>query len=114
LQQLRKLADAERAKVTKQLALQIRQLPTAEREGLADALSNLATEGDLGRDTLQEVTNTLAQALAEQRGRPESYLDLARLVRCEHMRVSLNTRSSGTLWPNWKPTTRLASGPISL
>jgi hypothetical protein len=91
LQQLRKLPDAERAKVTKQLALQIRQLPAAEQEGLADALSNLATEGDFGRDTLQEVTNTLAQALAEQPGRPESYLDLARLVRYEHMRVSFES-----------------------
>jgi peroxiredoxin len=92
LQQLRKMPDAERAKVTKQLAFQIRQLPrAAEREGLADALSNLATEGDFGRDTLQEVTNTLAQALAEQSGRPESYLDLARLVRYEHMRVSLDS-----------------------
>jgi peroxiredoxin len=92
LQQLRKLPDDERAKVTKRLAFQIRQLHrAAEREGLADALSNLATEGDFGRDTLQEVTNTLAQALAEQPGRPESYLDLARLERYEHMRVSLDS-----------------------
>ena len=91
VQQLRKVPDAERAKVTRDLALEIRQLPLIEREGLADALSNFATEGDFGRDTLQEVTNTLAQALAERPGRPESYLDLARLARYEHMQVSLDS-----------------------
>ncbi len=91
VEQLRKVPDAERAKVTRDLALEIRRLPLAEREGLADALSNFATEGDFGRDTLQEVTNTLAQALAERPGRPESYLDLARLVRYEHMQVSLDS-----------------------
>jgi peroxiredoxin len=89
LAQLRKLPDADRAKVTKQLALQIRQLPAAQREGLANELTHLATEGDFGRDTLQEVTNTLAQALLP--GTPESYLALARLVKYEHMGISLDS-----------------------
>lgn len=75
--------------MTKQLALEIRQLSAAQREGLANELTNLATEGDFGRDTLQEVTNTLAQSL--QPGTPESYLALARLVKYEHMRVSLDS-----------------------
>jgi peroxiredoxin len=87
--QLRSLPDTERAKVTKQLAIQIRQLPSAAvKESLADELANLATEGDFGRDTLQAVTTTLAQALIEQPGKPDSYLALARLVRYEHMQVS--------------------------
>jgi len=89
--QLRSLPDDERAKVTKQLAMQIRQLPSAApKAGLADELANLATEGDFGRDTLQAVTTTLAQALAEQPGGPDSYLALARLARYEHMQISLD------------------------
>ena len=89
---LRSLPDAERAKVTRQLALQIRQLPSAApKVGLADELANFATEGDFGRDTLQTVTSTLAQALAEKPGEPDSYLSLARLVRYEHMQASLDS-----------------------
>src|SRR5208282_229330 len=55
------------------------------------ALANLSTEGDFGRDTLQEVTTTLATALREQPpagkvGEPDSaYVELASLVRYEHM-----------------------------
>src|SRR5215468_6092091 len=58
---LRKLDDTVRVRVTKELALQIRQLPAVPNKlRLALALSNLSTEGDFGRDTLQEVTTTLA------------------------------------------------------
>jgi peroxiredoxin len=89
--QLRNLPDTERAKVTRQLALQIRQLPSAaSRLSLAEELTNSAAQGDLGRDTLQDVTTTLAQALTEHRGSRELYLALARLVRYEHMQVSLD------------------------
>jgi peroxiredoxin len=89
--QLRSLPDAERAKVTRQLALQIRQLPSAApKASLADELANFATEGDFGRDTLQAVTTTLDQALAEKPGGADSYLSLARLARYEHMQVSLD------------------------
>ena len=91
--QLRSLPDAERAKVTKQLAIQIRKLPSeAPKVGLADELANFATEGDFGRDTLQAVTTTLDQALAEKPGGADSYLSLARLVRYEHMQVSLDNQ----------------------
>src|SRR5712692_152331 len=77
--QLRGLPDAERAKVTRDLAIQIRQLPSAAvKESLADELANLATEGDFGPDTLQAVATTLAQALVEQPGNPDSYQALAR------------------------------------
>ncbi len=63
---LRSLPDDVRARTTKQLALQIRQLPAgANKLTLANSLANLSTEGDFGRDTLQEVTTTLAEALRE-------------------------------------------------
>ena len=94
--QLRSLPDAERAKVTKQLALQIRQLPSAApKAGLAAELANFATEGDFGRDTLQEVAITLAQGLAEKPGGPDSYLSLAQLVRYEHVQISLDSPQLG-------------------
>ena len=89
---LRKLDDSVRARTTKDLALQIRQLPVVPNKlRLAGALANLSTEGDFGRDTLQEVTTTLAQALREQppAGKPgepdELYVELASLVRYEYM-----------------------------
>jgi peroxiredoxin len=91
---LRKLDDSVRARTTKDLAVQIRQLPVVPNKlRLAGALANLSTEGDFGRDTLQEVTTTLGQALREQppAGKPgepdEMYVELASLVRYEHMEV---------------------------
>src|SRR5215467_3435748 len=84
LRGLRKLDDAVRTRTTKDLALQIRQLPVVPNKlQLAGALANLSTEGDFGRDTLQEVTTTLAQALREQppAGKPgepdELFVELA-------------------------------------
>ena len=95
---LRKLDDAVRVRVTKELALQIRQLPVVPNKlRLALALSNLSTEGDFGRDTLQEVTTTLSDAMREQppsrgeHGEPnDAYAELASLVRYEHMQASSN------------------------
>ncbi len=90
LHQLRSLPDAERIKVTRELALDIRRLPaTPKKEALAEQLANLVTEGDPGHDTLQEVATTLAQALHEQ-PLPSAYATLAQLVRYEHVRVSLD------------------------
>ncbi len=95
LRGLRSLNDAERGKATLQLAMRIRQLgAAAHKEPLAEQLANLATEGDAGQDTLQEVATTLAQALKEQppapaKGGPDmAYVTLAQLVRYEHVRVS--------------------------
>lgn len=95
LRGLRKLDDAVRVQTTKNLALQIRQLPVVPNKlKLAEALANLSTEGDFGRDTLQEVTTTLAAALQEQPpagkpGEPDSlYEELASLVRYEHMQAT--------------------------
>jgi len=91
---LRKLDDTVRARTTKDLALQIRQLPVVPNKlRLAGDLANLSTEGDFGRDTLQEVTTTLASALHEQPpaakdGHPDDlYIELASLVRYEHMQA---------------------------
>jgi peroxiredoxin len=92
---LRKLDDTVRARTTKELALRIRQLPMVPNKlRLAGALANLSTEGDFGHDTLQEVTTTLSQALREQPPTEkagqldESFVELASLVRYEHMQAS--------------------------
>jgi peroxiredoxin len=98
LKRLRQLSDTERVKVTRELALRIRQLPetSEQKEPLAEQLANLVTEGDPGRETLQEVATTLAQALQQRpvvskSGEPaEDYIALAQLVRYEHVRVSLD------------------------
>jgi peroxiredoxin len=96
---LRDMTDKTRAMVTKELALQIRALPVVPNKlQLAVGLTNLSTEGDFGRDTLQEVTTTLAQCLREQpqpvvEGRPgpaTPYMSLAQLVKYEHMTASLD------------------------
>src|SRR5215467_3007295 len=66
LQGLRGLSDDQRVGATRQLALQIRALLAGDHKvTLASALASLSTEGDFGRDTLQEVTTTLEQALRE-------------------------------------------------
>jgi len=93
---LRKLDDSVRVQTTKQLALQIRALPVVPNKlRLADGLANLSTEGDFGHDTLQEGTTTLSDALREQppavgkTGEPNSvYVELASLVKYEHMSAS--------------------------
>src|SRR5882762_5194887 len=94
---LRKLSEGNRAKTTKQLALKIRQLPAGmNKERLATTLASLFTEGDLGKDALQEVATTLAEALREQpipagpRGPQMPYSELAKLVHYEHVQVNLD------------------------
>jgi len=112
---LRGLPDAQRAVTTKQLALDIRALPGgAAKLGLAQSLANLSTEGDFGRDTLQEVTTTLATALKERKAQATSlhddpalvkaiyqeldfaYQELAQLDRYEHMKIGLADDSQYT------------------
>jgi len=99
---LRSLPDDARARETKQLALDIRALPAAGNKlTLANGLANLSTEGDFGRDTLQEVATTLASALTEtpapeERGEPAMpYLELAQLVRYEHVQASVDSPQLG-------------------
>jgi thiol-disulfide isomerase/thioredoxin len=95
LRGLRKLDDTARVHTTKDLALQIRALPVVPNKlKLAGTLAELSTEGDFGKDTLQEVTTTLATALREQppegkAGQPDFlYVELASLVRYEHMQAT--------------------------
>jgi peroxiredoxin len=94
---LRGLPDDVRARTTKNLALEIRQLPvTPNKLRLANSLAMLSTEGDFGHEMLQEVATTLAAALREQplkaqKGQPpRPYVELAELVRYEHVEATLD------------------------
>jgi peroxiredoxin len=93
---LRSLPDDVRTRTTKQLAIDIRQLPATNKVNLAYALANYSTEGDFGHDTLQEVATTLAGALREKPpamigNQPaQAYVELAMLVRYEHVQASLD------------------------
>ncbi len=95
VRRLRSLPDDVRARTTKRLALDIRRLPAKPHKlDLAFAVANLSTEGDFGRDTLQEVATTLADALREDpppmMGTEPAppYVELAELVRYEHVKAS--------------------------
>lgn len=97
IRNLRNLSEGNRAKTTKQLALKIRQLPAgANKQRLAVTLASLSTEGDAGKDSLQEVATTLAESLREQpipagpKGPEMPYSELAKLVHYEHVQVNLD------------------------
>jgi peroxiredoxin len=109
LHSLRSLPDDVRAQTTKDLALQLRQLPASENKmRLAVGLASLSTEGDFGHQTLQEVATTLAETLkqqpvpwpkpkkedgADKNAAPEPaypYVELATLVRYEHVEASVD------------------------
>jgi peroxiredoxin len=107
---LRGLADDVRAGTTKDLALKIRKLPATENKlRLAVSLADLSTEGDFGHEALQQVATTLADALREHplpwaepansgagsdakatRVPAEPYIELASLVRYEHVEAALD------------------------
>jgi len=94
---LRALPDDVRGQATKNLAMEIRQLPvTPHKLRLANSLAMLSTEGDFGHEMLQEVATTLAAALREQpipavNGQPpRPYVELAELVRYEHVQAALD------------------------
>ena len=96
---LRQLPDKKRGKMTKQLALEIRQLPPSmNKVRLAAGLASLSTEGDPGgHETVQEVVTTLADALGEhplpaRDGQPAlPYAQLAAMAHFEHMNVPLDS-----------------------
>jgi peroxiredoxin len=94
MRKLRGMPDDERVSTTKRLAVQIRQLPAGpHKEGLAESLANLVTEGDPGKEALREVATTLAQALRQAEppappGDNQPYVTLAQLVRYEHVQIS--------------------------
>ncbi|MBI3721497.1 MAG: hypothetical protein HY248_03005, partial [Fimbriimonas ginsengisoli] len=83
---LRKLPDAAVPAEIKRIARVIAALPSGQGKlDLAEFLANRSTEGDFGRETLQQVTDTLVLALREhpaprEKGGPASaYLELAEL-----------------------------------
>jgi peroxiredoxin len=97
LRGLRGLPDDVRARTTQQLATQIRALPARPSKlRLAENLASLSTEGDFGRDTLQEVATTLAGAIREDpvaAAKDQQYMpyaELAQLVRYEHVQAELD------------------------
>lgn len=98
LDNLRAVPDAQRPAATVQLANDIHTLPAGmPKLKLADSLSHLVTEGDPGRETIQAVAATLAQALKEtpqhanKQGEPaEPYMELAKLARYEGVTTSLD------------------------
>ena len=90
------LSQSERAKLAESFAADIGALRDRRTKlALAEALANYATEGDLGREALQAVTDTLGRAIREAEpdvaGRP--FLELARLVRYEHMQPPISDPS---------------------
>lgn len=105
---LRALPDDTRAATTKDLAIKIRKLAASENKlRLAVGLAGLSTEGDFGHDALQEVAATLAETLRERptpwattknagadgksaRTPANAYVELASLVRYEHVDASLD------------------------
>ena len=97
IRHLRDLPDDVRARTSKQLATDIRRLPTKQHKlDLAYSLASLSTEGDFGNDTLQEVATALADAIREDpppmMGNEPAppYVELAQLVRYEHVQASLD------------------------
>ena len=96
---LRQLPDNTRGRVTRRLAIEIRQMPGSENKvRLATGLATLSTEGDPGgRETVQAVATTLAEALGEyplgaNSGQPAMpYAVLAEVAHFEHLKVSLDS-----------------------
>ena len=86
MSQLRSLTDDERPKVVIELAGKIDALlASGQKLNLASGLANLSTEGDLGKEALMAVAATLAHALHENPGSASEYVELASLVRYEHV-----------------------------
>ncbi len=87
MSQMRGLAtDGDRAQLAIALAGEIGSLPAgAPKLAVALSLSNLSTEGDLGVQALTAVAGTLGEALHESPGGAAGYVQLARLIRYEHV-----------------------------
>ncbi len=94
LHKLRSLPDDTRETETRALAIAIRGLPLAAEElVLSLALSNYATEGDFGTQTLQDVGDTIVAAVEKNsNGREPAYDELARLAHYEGVTVKLEDR----------------------
>ncbi|MES1147145.1 MAG: TlpA disulfide reductase family protein, partial [bacterium] len=97
---LRSMDDDARAKATLSLAQRIRKLPDGdEKLALALGLASRATEGDCGRETLQEVTNALVDGVDGVAPGPNSEAAvsvLAVLKKYEHMNVQFKKSGNTT------------------
>jgi peroxiredoxin len=93
MKKLRGLPDAERAKVVLELAHAIRDLPKGSKLDLAETLASYATEGDNGREALDAVAATLGQSMQEVAATAAAYIELAGLVRYEHVRAPFASSS---------------------
>ena len=93
ISKLRSLPDDVRGHVQRDLALKIRALAASPNKlRLAMGLAGRATEGDFGRDSLQEVTTTLQKAIVEDKpSEDDPYLELASLVKYEHMNGAIDS-----------------------
>ncbi len=92
LRNLRSVPVDQKPAAIIKLADDIRSLPAdPQKVGYADALAHLSTEGDMGKQALQAVADTLTAALTESpvhaKGDkvPMPYYDLAKLVRYEQV-----------------------------
>lgn len=97
LAKLRQTPDTQRGGETRRIAVAIEKLPASNGKVLlANMLGSLSTEGDFGMVALQAVADALAGALRETpqpdaNGGPDfAYVELAELVRYEHVKVSLD------------------------
>jgi peroxiredoxin len=91
--------DAQRPAATIKIAMDIRTLPAGlPKLKLANGLCSLATEGDPGKEALDAVAETLAEALKENPIPAKSpdappaspYMELAKLIRYEHVSATLD------------------------
>ena len=92
IEKLNDLPDQARTRAIKDFVVRIRQQPRAYAVALAYNLAISAAEAT-ERDTLQEVTTTLADALQKSPNEyrnDSQYMMLAKLARYYHMQVSLN------------------------
>ncbi len=99
LPQMRGELDKQaRAELAARLAKEIRDLPAGPRKlPLARALRNLSTEGDLGPQALQEVADTAIAAMKQAEPKGEDFLELAKLVRYEHVKAPEDPSLSANL-----------------
>jgi len=82
---IRSLSDAERTKTVIELGHAIESLPKGIKLRWATSLANLATEGDIGKEALASVVSALGQGIKEEAPLADVYLELAELIRYEHV-----------------------------
>ena len=100
MSELRSLATAttpQQSAAVIKIAAEIRTLPAGPHKLLlSDGLAHLASRDDPGQQALQAVADTLTQSLAESPvsdmgdQTPSPYLDLAKLIRYEHVTTTLD------------------------